>query len=592
MIVGMKKVTIVVQDKDRAETLTQLACLGLVHVEHIQAPVGEVIEDVERDIHMISRSLETLPPAVEDRRFEELSNWKEIVSKVLELRDERLKLMERSEKRRKKIDQWDDWGDFDVHLIKQLGAKGIYLYLAELQAKDLKDIPDDVVVQVLSKKKGKALCAIISDKEIEFPFATLSLPAKRLSELMAEQNDEARKIKAVNEKLSDLARFKNELKEIRQAFEKDLEFERTCSGMGQAGKLAYLEGYCPVPELSAFEKASQRFKWATLIEEPTDKDRPPTLITNPKWISLINPVIDFIKTIPGYREVDISLWFLIFFSVFFGMLIGDAGYGALVLLGAGTVHYKYGLKIKDKTPILLMYVLGFITVLWGVFTATFFGQAWLPASVKPLLPWLTDSANMQRLCFFLGALHLSIAHLWRGIRKAPSLQALADGGWICMLWGSFYLVRNLIIGEVFPPLGKWLYIIGMALIVLFTKPQKNMLKAIGLGTGDLLLNAIASFTDIVSYIRLFAVGLATVAVADAFNQIAMEVGWSSVGASLGTTLILLLGHSLNMILGALAILVHGVRLNVLEFSGHLNMEWSGFEYNPFKGKKSGVNREK
>ena len=591
MIVGMKKVTIVVQDKDRSETLTQLACLGLVHVEHIRAPVGEAIEDVEKDIHMISRTLETLPPAVEDRSLEELDDWQEIACQVLELRDERIRLMERSDKRRKKIDLWDDWGDFDITLIEQLGAKGVYVYLAELQAQDLKNIPEDVVVRIFSKSKGKNRCAIISNKEMEFDFTPLSLPDKRLSELRTRQNNDAKKIKVADEQLNDLAVFKNELKEIQQSFAKDLEFEKNYSGMGQEDKLAFLKGYCPVPKLADFEKAGKDFKWAVLTEETTDQDRPPTLITNPKWISVISPVINFIKTIPGYGEVDISFWFLIFFSVFFGMLIGDAGYGALVLLGIGAVHFKLGSKIKDKTPLFLMYVLGLITVIWGVLTGTFFGQVWLPASVKPLLPWLTDSVNVQRLCFFLGALHLSIAHAWRGIRKAPSLQALADLGWICMLWGSFFLARNLIMGEVFPPLGKWFYIIGPVLIILFTKPQRNIFKSVGIGTGDFLLNVIASFTDVVSYIRLFAVGLATVAVADAFNQMAMEVGWSSIIRGMITAFILVLGHGLNIVLGALAILVHAVRLNVLEFSGHLNMEWSGVEYNHFKGKKSEINRK-
>ena len=91
-----------------------------------------------------------------------------------------------------------------------------------------------------------------------------------------------------------------------------------------------------------------------------------------------------------------------------------------------------------------------------------------------------------------------------------------------------------------------------------------------------------SFTDVVSYIRLFAVGAATVAVADAFNQMASGIGHGNLFAGFLTAFVLLFGHTLNILLGAMAILVHGVRLNVLEFSSHLNMEWSGVEYAPFK----------
>ena len=98
----------------------------------------------------------------------------------------------------------------------------------------------------------------------------------------------------------------------------------------------------------------------------------------------------------------------------------------------------------------------------------------------------------------------------------------------------------------------------------------------------MLLNFVNSFTDIVSYIRLFAVGLATVAIADAFNKMAMGIGFNSVLTGLATALILLLGHTLNIILGPLAVLVHGVRLNVLEFCNHVDIRWSGFSYKPLR----------
>ncbi len=231
-----------------------------------------------------------------------------------------------------------------------------------------------------------------------------------------------------------------------------------------------------------------------------------------------------------------------------------------------------------------MYVLSICAVLWGVLTGTFFGQAWLSQMARPLLPSLRENANVQALCFFIGAIHLSIAHAWRLIRKMPSLKAFSELGWILILWAAYFLARTLILGEVFPEQTRWLIIGGMTFIILFTNPTKNIFKTIGSGTGNLLLNVINSFTDIVSYIRLFAVGAATVAVADAFNQMAMTIGFGNIFAGLATSFILFFGHTLNILLGAMAILVHGVRLNVLEFSSHLNMEWSGIEYAPFKSK--------
>ena len=123
---------------------------------------------------------------------------------------------------------------------------------------------------------------------------------------------------------------------------------------------------------------------------------------------------------------------------------------------------------------------------------------------------------------------------------------------------------------------------GGALVLLFSNPQKNIIKGIGLGLGNLLLNLVNNFTDIVSYVRLFAVGLATVAVADSFNRMAIELGFNSVFSGALSALILVVGHTLNILLGPMSVLVHGVRLNVLEFCNHLDIRWSGFSYRPLR----------
>ena len=140
----------------------------------------------------------------------------------------------------------------------------------------------------------------------------------------------------------------------------------------------------------------------------------------------------------------------------------------------------------------------------------------------------------------------------------------------------------LILGEVFPAFAKWLFISGSLCVVFFTSPDKNILKGIGSGFGALLLNIVNSFTDVVSYIRLFAVGLAGVAIADAFNNMAMEVGRGNIFTAALAVFIVFIGQALNVILGPIAVLVHGVRLNVLEFCNHLDIKWNGFPYKPLK----------
>jgi V/A-type H+-transporting ATPase subunit I len=179
---------------------------------------------------------------------------------------------------------------------------------------------------------------------------------------------------------------------------------------------------------------------------------------------------------------------------------------------------------------------------------------------------------------------LSLAHGWRAIVKFPDLSALADAGWIMVLWAAFFLARMLILGQSLMPFTAMLAWGGISLVILFSSPQKNIFKAIGnsLNSVSFGLNFMSTFTDVVSYVRLFAVGLAGVAIADTFNNMARGLAASGAVGIFFSVLVVVFGHALDMVLGPVSVLVHGVRLNVLEFSSHTNISWSGIAYKPLK----------
>jgi V/A-type H+-transporting ATPase subunit I len=590
MIVAMKKAFLIVQNKDRESTLKNLRKLGLIHIEHTRDPKGREITLIQEDLNLANQAMGILgnftqEPVAVSTEGEKQGDLKFIIQHIIDLHKRHEQLKEYSITLKSRIDQWERWGDFEPQEVEALRKKNIYLRFYEVLKDQIGSFPKGLIIKKISTQGSVVKCLAISWGEPEVPFKEIELPKLSLSAMQKRLKEDALTLESIRDNLAAHAHYLEKLAAFKNSLEQELEFYEAIYGTGEAEELTYLKGYVPFDSERKLIAAARKEGWGILLKEPGENDNVPTLMRNPYWIALIRPVLKLLEVVPGYRELDISPVFLIFFSLFFGMLIGDAGYGLVYLLLTALVHKKLGKKVRNKSIFFLFYVLSSCAIIWGLLIGSFFGQEWLlKAGYKPLAPSLNNVSFIQAFCFLVGAIHLSIAHSWRAILKAPALSALADIGWISILWAAFFIAKTLLLGDAFPPSGKWLIIAGLVLVLFFTNPQKNLLKAIGNGLGTIALSLMNNFTDIVSYVRLFAVGLATVAIADAFNAMALSVASGGIVAVIMGGLILVAGHGLNIILGPMSVLVHGVRLNVLEFSGHANVTWSGFEYKPLSEK--------
>lgn len=587
MIVPMKKATILFETGDAEATVKYLRRLGVLHVEHQNRPEGKDISALQEKVALIDSSFDVLNRAIElDKNIQPqnkiIGDWIAVANQIIELGKRQEQRESSSRTIIGQINEWERWGDVDLNQIQHLGQNGIYLTLYQVPVKEIRSFPDDVVVKTIFTAGDIAHCVAISRRQFECAFLEIHPPKQSLSLLKSRLSEDTKVMETIKGEIIKSACFYEALLGIKKKLEKEIEFQQVLSGMVKEGAISYVTGYIPFDiEGHLVAKARSR-KWGIVINEPSAEDNVPTLLRNPKWAGMIKPVFKLLGITPGYPELDVSVLFLIFLGIFFGILIGDAGYGLVYILITLGIQKTMKLNTEMKTTLSLFYLLGSCAILWGVLTGTFFGQAWLlNLGYKPLVPQLNDANFMQTFCFFLGALHLSIAHSWRAYLKFPSLKALADVGWICILWAAFFLARTLILGEAFPSWGIWLIATGIILVILFTNPQANVLRALGDGLGTVALSLMNNFTDVVSYIRLFAVGLATLAIAETTNTLSSGLG-DGVAALAAGVVIIIIGHGLNIILGLMSVLVHGVRLNVLEFSGHANVTWSGFVFEPLK----------
>jgi V/A-type H+-transporting ATPase subunit I len=194
---------------------------------------------------------------------------------------------------------------------------------------------------------------------------------------------------------------------------------------------------------------------------------------------------------------------------------------------------------------------------------------------------LAATRHVMLLCFFLGAAHITLAHAWAAVRAGLRPPALAQLGWIATTWCMFFVAKTMVLGDAFPAVMVPVTIAGVVAIVLFMTPKKQ-LRDEWFNHVMLPLNLVSNFVDVVSYLRLFAVGTAGVAVASAFNEMAARLGAAGGPSTVAAVLVAVFGHALNLVLCAMGVLVHGVRLNTLEFSAHLGLQWSGVPYRPLQ----------
>ena len=586
MIIPMKKATILFESRDAEATVKYLRTLGVLHVEHQNLPEGRDISALQEKVALINSSFDVLNRAILlEKNIQPQNNiigdWIPVANHIIDLgkRNEQLESLSRNIIGQ--INEWERWGDVDLIQIQDLSQNSIYLKLYQVPIKEIGSFPDDVVVKTIFTAGDIAHCVAISRRQFECAFEEIHPPKEGLFLLKKRLSDNDKAMELIKGEIIESASFYENLLGIKNKLEKEIEFQQVLIGMGKEGAISYVTGYIPFDVEAHLIAEAKINKWGIVITEPSDGDNVPTLLRNPKWVGMIKPVLGLLGLTPGYHELDVSMLFLIFFSIFFGILIGDAGYGLvyilLTVLFAIWLHKKMLLNTEKKTIVSLFFLLGSCAIIWGALTGTFFGQGWL----TPLIPQLNNATFMTTFCFFLGAFHLSIAHSWRAYLKIPSLTALADVGWICILWAAFFLARTLILGEAFPPWGIWMVAAGVILVILFTHPQANILRGIGEGLGTVALSFMNNITDVISYIRLFAVGLATLAIAETTNFLASGFG-NGVVALVAGVVILVTGHGLNIVLGPMSVLVHGVRLNVLEFSGHANVTWSGATFEPLK----------
>jgi len=592
VIVPMQLVTVICRQRDAAAALEQLRDLGVLHLLPQQVRASSRLDRAQKQRDRITEALALLPAdrAHADRGHRTRgADLDAVVTEVLELGSERRALEQlRAELAAERL-QLLPFGDFDPAAMAQLRQHGIALRLYQLHGKgDLPPAPEGCALEVLGRTATTATAVLVGPPAAALPSTALAVrevppPARSLSAIENEIAANTARCAEIETRLRTLAVFQPGLTAHSLALAEEIEMLQARAGMNEEPDLCWLGGACPAGLIPQVEAAAANHGWALHVREPGPDDAVPTLLRSPGWVKQIHSVLQMLGITPGYAEPDSSALFLLFLVVFAAMLIGDAGYGTLLLIATFVIARGR----PAPQPVRLLRTIACATIGWGAITGTWLAIPTLPAFLDlPRIEWLTGPDpitarnHVMLLCFFLGAVHLTVAHGWAFLRSWQSLPALAQLGWIACTWFMFAIARHMVLGEHMPSLMWTVLAVGTGLIVLFMTPIAKF-KDEWFNHVMLPLSLVSNFVDVVSYLRLFAVGVAGFEVAKAFNTMAVDAAAGGGSGWVFAALIAIFGHSLNLALCAMGVLVHGVRLNTLEFSAHLGLQWNGFSYRPF-----------
>ena len=537
MIVKMHHLDLVCVASEKEVTLERLRDLGAVHLD-LQSAQGAAVASAKGELAEAEKAVRLILKARGKMPREDCNVRDRSVAEVLALDADRATLLDEKDRLEREIRQYEPYGDFDPKLAKTLLDRGV----------DLKDALPEVLPEMRLSKMREKLARVEN---------RIAIDTQRMAAIDDVQI--VRKYPALRDRMA---------------------FEQAKELLEEKGAVAVVSGWIPETRIPDLKARISSAGWGLFLREPAEGEVPPTLIKPPKFVRAVKALFEGLGIAPAYDEADVSVPFMCYFSLFFAMLVGDGAYGVIFLAGT--------LLMRKKLPsswVTLLSVFSLATIAWGALSNTWFGAGIPWCANWPTVRWLAGADapaghqydNMMFLCFTIGVSHLMLARLWNGICTINDRSCLSQFGWAGIVL-FMYVLTNSIVG-IFSGIPTWCYwMFGVSFLTVF-------IQAKGMDKGMLFLNAMSVLGDIISYVRLFAVGLASVKVAENFNSMALDLGLPIWLKWIPLVFILLVGHGLNLAMAGLSVLVHAVRLNTLEFSNHKGISWAGYAFKPFSKTK-------
>ena len=590
----LKRMSLVGGSGQKAAVLDRLQALGCVHLVPLVPPPAEPEKRLPARAEDARRALRYLLEEPQKRRqvrADEAFHIGPTVQQVLENQDRLRAALDRRDALAQRARDLADWGDFTLPPADELGGRKLWFYrlplrhVAALQALELP-------WQVVHRDNQYAFVVLIARDE---PPAD-ALPVPRYHTGALSLHEVERRLEEAELALEDVQAERRALTRwiylLTRHFARaeDRAVLRHAEGQTlDADGLFAVQGWIGVGQVPALEALAREQGLALLLEDPAPEDAPPTLLHNPAHFGAGEDLVQFYQ-MPAYNSFDPSRVLFFSFAAFFAMILSDAGYAALLGLGLLLYWRRLGASLAMRRFRVLAGTLVAGSLAWGVAVGSYFGYVPPPGSLPAQLHVLDleDFDTMIRLSVGVGVFHVILANAVRVGNLWPRLSALAPLGWMLVALGGFTLWLALDLPQearLARAAGYGGICLGLAL-VFFTSSERPLSGPVALllraVDGLLALTQVTKiFGDTLSYLRLFALGLASASLALTFNDLARQVGEVPGPGLLFEILLLLIGHALNLALGIVSGVIHGLRLNYIEFYNWA-LSGEGYPFRPFR----------
>lgn len=606
MITKMKKLTFLIYHKEYETFLEQIRALGVIHiVERQRGELDNTLQGFLQKRNLYKNTLmnmynraEKQPDNTITREIsadEIVQEYEDLLTRIQEL-NQRLPVID------KEMAQMEIWGDFDWNAVERLKNSGWYIQFYTCSEKEFnEDWVDRYQVVRIHESAGHIYFVTVTPQSVDLELEPLRLPAFSLSELGRQREELLKELADTNAALTAFSKANYRALEkgsLKLEGEMELWKVKLNSERMADGAVLLLEGWIPEDKEADVKKLLEQSGIYYEVRAARKEDNAPIKLRNNAFTRMYE-VLTKMYGMPDYAEFDPTPILAPFFSLFFAFCMGDAGYG-LVLIALGFFLKKKLSKSLSGMMNLVM-TLGVFTTVIGAVLGTFFGMSLvdvnLPESVKQFMVvgkiGETSYDKQMLLALLIGVVHICIAMTVKAVSETVRFgfkESLSSWGWLLLVVG-FICTGGLSFFQIISEeVSTWAFIaigsVSAIGIYLLNNLRRNVFVNIGAGLWDTYNMATGLMGDVLSYIRLYALGLAGGMLGGVFNQLAFMVN-DAAGPALGWLfcgLILVFGHTLNIAMSCLSAFVHPLRLTFVEYFKNSGYDGKGEEYVPFANK--------